>query len=49
MTLALENYKGLTVTNHTKRGLTDGIGKLSQMLFRIALNEYVVELRDRYS
>ena len=46
ITLPLENYIGLTVTNCTKRGLIDGIGKLSQMLFGTAMNE---ELRDRYN
>ena len=49
ITSALENYKGLTVTNRTKRRLIDGIGKLSQMLFGTAMNKDVVELRDRYN
>ena len=49
ITSALENYRGLTVTNRTKRGLIDGIGKLSQMLFGTAMNEDVVELRDKYN
>ena len=49
ITSALENNKGLTVTNRTKRGLIDGIGKLSQMLFGTAMNKDVVELRDRYN
>lgn len=49
ITLALENYEGLSVTNRTKRGLINGIGKLSQMLFGTAMNEDVDELRDRYN
>ncbi|MPC60773.1 hypothetical protein E2C01_054829 [Portunus trituberculatus] len=44
ITLALENYEGLSVTNRTKRELIDGIGKLSQMLFGTAMNEDVANL-----
>ena len=33
ITSALENYRGLTVTNRTKRGLIDGIGKLSNVVW----------------
>ena len=49
ITQALENYEGLSVANRTKRGLIDGIGKLSRMLFGTAMNEDVEELRERYN
>ncbi|RUM30632.1 MAG: hypothetical protein DSY32_02030, partial [Aquifex sp.] len=47
--LALENYSGLDTANRTKRGLIDGIGQLSRLLFGTAMNEDVEKLRDRYN
>lgn len=47
--LALESYDGLDLTNSTKRGLTDGIAKLSHVLFGTVMNEDVEELRERYN
>lgn len=49
LTLALENYAALSFPNRTKRGLIDGIGQLSRMLFGTAMDEDVEELRDRYN
>ena len=47
--LALENYSDLNGSTRTKRGLVDGIGKLSRMLFGTAMNEDVEDLRNRYN
>ncbi len=49
LTLALENYHDFPLTHRSKRGLFDGIGKLSRMIFGTAMNEDVEELRDRYN
>ena len=46
---AVDNYEGLSITNRTKRGLIDGIGKLSQMLFGTATEDDVEDLRGRYN
>ena len=46
---ALENYEGLSVTNRTKRGLINGIGKISQFLFGTAMNEDVEDLKGKYN
>ena len=48
ITYALDNYYGFDVSNRMKRGLIDGIGHLSRMLFGTAMNEDVEELRERY-
>ena len=47
--LALENYSGLNGSTRTQRGLVDGIGKLSRMLFGTAMNDDVEDLRNRYN
>ncbi len=47
LTLALDNYIGITLANHTKRGVINGIGQFLCMLFGTAMNEYVVELREK--
>ena len=49
ITSAVEAYEGLGTPHRTKRGLIDGIGKLSRMLFGTAMNEDVEDLRDRYN
>ncbi len=36
-------------TNRMKRGLVDGIGQLSRMLFGTAMNEDVEQLREQYN
>ena len=46
---AIENYEGLSVTNRTKRGLINGIGKISQFLFGTAMNEDVEDLKGKYN
>ena len=47
--LGLESYADLDVTNRTKRGLIDGMGKLYRMLFGTAMNEDVEDLRENYN
>ncbi len=47
--LALDNYRNFPLAHRPKRGLFDGIGQLSRMLFGTAMNEDVEELRDRYN
>ncbi len=47
--LALENYHGFPLSHRQKQEFSDGIGHLSRMLFGIAMNEDVEELRDRYN
>lgn len=49
ISLALENYYGLDESNRSKRGLIDGMGHLSRMLFGTAMNEDVEELREKYN
>ncbi len=49
LSLALDNYRDFPLTHRPKRGLFDGIGQLSRMLFGTAMNEDVEELRDRYN
>ncbi len=46
LTNALDSYGGFTLSNHSKQGLIGGLGQLSHMLFRSAMNEGVVELRN---
>ena len=47
--LALDSYDGVHDTNRMKRGLVDGIGQLSRMLFGTAMNEDVEQLREQYN
>ena len=49
LNIALENFGGLPAANRTKRGFINGLGYLSRMLFGTAMDEDVVELRDRYN
>ncbi len=49
LTLALDNYNGVTLANRTKRSLISGIGQLSHMLFVTAMSENVVELREKFN
>ncbi len=37
--LALDNYNSITLVNRTKRGLINGTGQISRMLFGTAMNE----------
>ncbi len=48
LTLALENVYGFPLSHRHKRGLFDGLGHLSRMLFGTAMNEDVEELKNRY-
>ncbi len=47
--IALDNYADLSFFNRTKRGLINGLGQLSSMLFGTAMNEDVEDLRERYN
>ncbi len=49
LTLALGNYNGINLPNYTKRGLVDGTGQLPHMLFGTAMNEDVMELREKFN
>ena len=46
---ALEDYEGVHVQNRTKRGLVDGIGELSKLLFGTATVSDVNDLKERYN
>ncbi len=46
ISLASDTYNG---PSRAKRGLIDGIGKLSRMLFGTAMDEDVEHLRERYN
>ncbi len=48
ISLASDTYIGLNGPSRAKRGLIDGIGKLSRMLFGTAMDEDVEQLRERY-
>ena len=47
--MALEIYADLDVINRTKRGLINGVGELSRMLFGTAIDEDVEDLRKKYN
>ncbi len=49
ISLASDTYIGLNAPSRAKRGLMDGIGKLSRMLFGTAMDEDVEQLRERYN
>ncbi len=49
ISLASDTYIGLNGPSRAKRGLIDGIGKLSRMLFGTAMDEDVEQLRERYN
>ena len=47
---ALENYEDLSsIQGRTKRGLVDGLGQISRMLFGTALDSEVKDLQHRYN
>ncbi len=46
LTPALDNYHGFPLSHRHKRGLTDGLGHLSDMIFRTSMNENVEEFID---
>ena len=46
---ALENYDGFPSNTRSKRGLIDGLGMLSQMMFGTAMDSDVKELQERYN
>ncbi len=48
LTNVLDIY-GLLTSRRTKRGLINGVGQLSRMLFGIAKDDYVVELRHKFN
>ncbi len=48
LTNVLDSYGGLT-SRRTKRGLINGVGQLSRMLFGSAKDDYVVELRHKFN
>ncbi len=47
--LTLDNYADTSFSNRTKRGLINGLGQLSRMLFGTAMYEDVQDLRERYT
>ncbi len=47
--LALDNHNGINLANHTKQGLVDGIGQLSHTLLRTAMNEDVLDLKEKFN
>ncbi len=49
ITPSLNNYGGLTSSHRAKRGLINGLGQLSRMLFGTAMDEDVVKLRQKFN
>ncbi len=49
LNIALDNYADPSFSNRTKRGLINGLGQLSRMLFGTAMDEDVEDLRERYN
>ncbi len=49
LNIALDNYTDPSFSNRTKRGLMNGLGQLSPMLFGTAMDEEVEELWERYN
>ncbi len=49
LNIALDNYAEPSFSDHTKWGLINGLGQLSRMLFGIAMDEDVEDLRERYN
>ncbi len=49
LSLALYNYSNFPRAHRPKRGLLDGIGQLSRMIFGTTMNKDVEELRGRYN
>ncbi len=47
--IALENYTDISFSKRAKRGLINGFGQLSRMLFGTAMDEDVEGLRERYN
>ncbi len=45
----LDSYGGLTSSHRVKRGLINDLGQLSRMLFGTAMDEDVVELRQKFN
>ncbi len=49
LTLALGNYNGNILVNRIKRGLINVTGQFSCRLYGTAVNEDVVELREKFN
>ncbi len=49
LSLALENFADVNLSQRPKRGLVDGLGHLSRYLFGTALDSDVQELRHKYT
>ncbi len=49
LTDVLDSYGGLTSSHRAKRGLSNGLGQLSRMLFSTAMDEDVIELRQKFT
>ncbi len=47
LNIALDNYADPSFSNRTKRGLTNGLGQLSRMLFGTSMDKVVEDLRER--
>lgn len=49
ITMALSSYNVEPSSNRSKRGLIDGLGELSRLVFGTAMDSDVEELRDQYT
>ncbi len=49
LNIAVDNYADPSFFNRTKRGLINGLGQLSRMLFGTAMDGDVQDLRERYN
>ncbi len=49
LNIALDNYADPSFSNRTKRGLINGLGQLSRMLYGTAMDEDVENFRERYN
>ncbi len=49
LTDIVDSYGGLTSSHRAKRGLINGLGQLSRMLFGTAMDEDVVEFRQNFN
>ncbi len=49
LNIALDNYVDPSSSNRTNRGLINGLGQLSRMLFGTAMDGDVMDLQERYN
>ncbi len=48
LNIALDNYADPSSSNRTNRGLINGLGQLTRMLFGTAMDRDVMDRRERY-